>query len=88
MLRFSALETQISVGVQTNEVTRLLVHIVGVHQNALLKVTSKNFVQECRLQGLRSNIVMQQPFALRSIVICLKKDLNGFGFKILVQRYH
>lgn len=87
-MRFSALETQISVGVQTNEVTRLLVHIVGVHQNALLKVTSKNFVQECRLQGLRSNIVMQQPFALRSIVICLKKDLNGFGFKILVQRYH
>ena len=59
MLRFSALETQISVGVQTNEVTRLLVHIVGVHQNVLLKVTSKCFVQECRLQGLRSNIVMQ-----------------------------
>ena len=49
MQRFSALETQTSVGVQTNEVTRLLVHIVGDHQNVLLKVTSKYFVDEIRI---------------------------------------
>ena len=39
MQRFSALETQTSAGVQTNVATRLLVHIVGVNQNVLLKVT-------------------------------------------------
>ena len=43
MPRFSALETQTSVGVQTNVATRLLVHIDGVNQNALLKVTCDKF---------------------------------------------
>lgn len=46
MQGFSALETQTSVGVQTNEVTRLLVHIAGAQQNVLLKVSGKYFVDE------------------------------------------
>lgn len=46
MQRFSALETQTSVGVQTNLATRLLVHTVGVHQNVPLKVTRDDFDHE------------------------------------------
>lgn len=44
MQRYSALEIQTSAGVRTNEVTRLLEHIVGVHQDVLLKVSEKHFI--------------------------------------------
>lgn len=39
MKRYSALETQTSAGVRMSLVTRLLAHIVGAHQNVLLKVS-------------------------------------------------
>ena len=72
MQRFSALETQTSVGVQTYLATRLRAHMVGVHQNVPLKVTDDDFEHEfiCKESGCPCyGITLAPPSSVNSSLL-------------------